>query len=407
MTRPDPTPDPAVDPGDLVTLSIHAGEEASAPSLAPDICVSTSFAVDPDAVGFSASDLTDDAPFFYTRWANPTVRQLERKLAALDGGEDAVCFGSGMGAITGLLLGTLSAGDHLVISNVAYAGTAELVHDTLPRFGIAVSPVDTSDPDAVADAITPSTRLIYAETPANPILRLTDIAALARLAGDAGCKLAVDSTLATPVATRPLALGADYVIHSLTKYACGHGGDALGGVVIGAKEAMAALRQGPLIHLGGTLSPFHAWIILRSLHTLEIRMAAHQRGALAVADFLAGHDRVSRVLYPGHPSHPQHALACRQMANFSGMVSFVAEDGAALARTIAHKIRVFAYAVSMGKSKSLIFHIPTDDLQRTSFRMTGADLARYRDWAGDGVFRLSIGLESPETLVADLDRTLS
>ena len=403
MTRPD------LD--DIATLSIHAGEEASAPSLAPDICVSTSFAVDPDAVGFSATDLTDSTPYFYTRWANPTVHQLERKLAALDGGEDAVCFGSGMAAIAGLLLGTLSAGDHLVISNVAYAGTAELVHDTLPRLGIAVSPVDTSDLDAVAAAVRPNTRLIYAETPANPILRLSDIAALAGLARDAGCKLAVDSTLATPVATRPLALGADYVIHSLTKYACGHGGDALGGVVVGAAEAMAALRQGPLIHFGGVLSPFHAWIILRSLHTLELRMAGHQRGALAVADFLAGHKRVTRVLYPGHSSHPQHALARRQMANFSGMVSFVAkdgaQDGAALARTIAQRIRVFAYAVSMGKSKSLIYHIPTDDLQRTSFRMTGTDLARYRDWAGDGVFRLSIGLESPEALVADLDQALS
>ncbi len=393
---------------DLRTLAIHAGEDPSADlgEIAPAIAMSTSFKAHPDGVQFSATALEEDAPFFYTRWANPTVRQLERKLAALDGGEDAVCFASGMAAIAALLLTKLGAGDHLVVSNVCYAGVAELVHDTLPRYGIAVSAVDTGDLRAVADAVRPETRMIYAETPANPILRLADVVGLAEIARGAGAELAIDSTLATAVATRPLALGADYVLHSLTKYVCGHGGDALGGVVIGKADRMARLRQGPLIHLGGCLSPFNAWVFLRSLHSLDLRMRAHQEGALAVARFLESHPRIARVLYPGLPSHPQHALAKRQMANFSGMVSFSADDGPALARAFADRLRLVSYAVSMGKSKSLVFYIPTEDLQQSSFKLPPGELARYRDWTGEGSFRMSVGLESPEAIIADLTTVL-
>ncbi len=395
-------------PIDLRTLAIHAGEETKEAlgEIAPAISMSTSFRAHPEGVQFSAEALSSDSAFFYTRWGNPTVRQLEEKLTALDGGEDAVCFASGMAAISALLLSLLKAGDHLIISDVCYAGVAELVHNSLSQFGIAVSCVDTGNLQAVQNALRPTTRLVYAETPANPILRLADIAGLAKIAETAGIELAIDSTLATPVATRPLELGADYVIHSLTKYVCGHGGDALGGAVIGRAQAIAALRQGPLIHLGGCISPFNAWLCLRSLHTLELRMRAHQENAFWVAQFLESHPRVDRVLYPGLPSHPQHDLAKRQMANFSGMVSFSAADGPALARDLADDLQVVSYAVSMGKSKTLVFYIPTEDLQASSFKLSPAALADYRDWTGSGTFRMSIGLESPEAVIADLAQVL-
>ena len=388
--------------------AIHAGEAdpLAADGLTPDLVLASSFQVQP-GIGFSATEMQDDTPYFYTRWANPTVRRLERKVAALDGGEDAVCFGSGMAAISHLWLSLLSAGDRLVLSNVCYAGAAELAHDTLPRFGIEVARVDTSDLAAVEAALTPNTKLVHIETPANPILRLSDIRAIAGLAQGAGAQLAVDSTMATPVATRPLDLGADFVVHSLTKYACGHGGDALGGAVIGRQAAMQALRQDALIHMGGTLSPFHAWIILRSLHTLDMRMAAHQQNALALAEAMVDHPGVARVLYPGLPSHPQHALARRQMANFSGMVSLVIRvDPDALARRIASDCRAFRYAVSLGKSKSLAVYIPTEDVLRTSFRLPEAEADAYRAWAGPGVLRLSIGLEPTEQIIDDLSAAL-
>jgi len=219
--------------------------------------------------------------------------------------------------------------------------------------------------------------------------------------------LGVDSTMATPVATKPLALGADLVAHSLTKYLNGHG-DALGGAVIGRKQAMAQLRQGALIHFGGALSPFNAWLIRRGLHTLELRMKAHEASARQVALYLESHPAIKRVIYPGLPSHPQYALAQRQMSNFSGMLTFqTKEDGAEVARRLYRKLQVFTYAVSLGKQRSLLFYIPTADILKSSFTLQGTALQSYRDFAGDGIFRVSIGLEAPEDLCADLDQALS
>jgi cystathionine gamma-synthase/methionine-gamma-lyase len=217
--------------------------------------------------------------------------------------------------------------------------------------------------------------------------------------------LSVDSTLATPIATRPIELGADFVIHSLTKYACGHG-DALGGAVIGRADAIAALRKDALIHFGGALNPFAAWLILRGLETLPARMAAHQANAAAVTNFLTAHPTVTRVLWPGDARHPQHALARRQMRNFSGMVSFTASNGASFARQLADRLKLVAYAVSLGKTRSLIFYIPTADLLHSSFQLEGDDAASYRDWASDGVFRMSVGLEDAGDIIADLEQAL-
>ena len=391
----------------IETQSIHAGLPAprsGEPVLSP-LVPASSFYAHPDDTGFSANDLNDSAPHFYTRWSNPTAQALEARLAALDGGEAALTFASGMSAITGLFLNRLKAGDHLVLSNVCYAGAAEFAHDGLSQLGISATAVDTSDPAQVAAAIRPETRLVHVETPANPILRLSDIAAIAEVAHAAGVELSVDSTMATPVATRPLDLGADFVVHSLTKYACGHG-DALGGAVVGSATAITDLRRTSLVHLGAALNPFAAWLTLRGLETLPIRMKAHEENARAVSAFLENHRRVKRVYWPGLPSHPQHELAVRQMRNFSGMVSFVADDGPALARQFADRLKTVAYAVSLGKTRSLLFYIPTDDLLASSFRLQGQEAASYRDWTGEGTFRLSVGLENADDIIADLDSAL-
>ena len=391
----------------IETQSIHAGlpaAQSGEPVLSP-LVPASSFYAHPDDIGFSANDLDDRAPHFYTRWSNPTAAALEARLAALDGGEAALTFASGMSAITGLFLNRLKVGDHLVLSNVCYAGVAEFAHDSLPNLGISVSAVDTSNPAKVAAAIRPETKLVHIETPANPILRLSDISAIAEIVHAAGAQLSVDSTMATPVATRPLELGADFVVHSLTKYACGHG-DALGGAVIGKADAITDLRKTSLIHLGAALNPFAAWLILRGLETLPIRMKAHEENARAVSSFLETHRRVKRVYWPGALSHPQHDLAVRQMRNFSGMVSFVADDGPALARRFADRLKTVAYAVSLGKTRSLLFHIPADDLIASSFRLEGDEAAAYRDWTGEGTFRLSVGPENAADIIADLDAAL-
>jgi cystathionine gamma-synthase/methionine-gamma-lyase len=368
--------------------------------------MSTNFVVDPDSVGFSAVDMKDEDPYFYARWSTPNVRALEEKLADLEDGEDALCFASGMAAASALLLGTLKSGDHLVLSDVCYAGVAELARDTLPGYGIGVTTADFSDLQAVKSAIRPNTRLLWAESPCNPILRLTDLAEVAALAHAANAQFAVDSTMATPLATRPLTLGADWVIHSLTKYLNGHG-DALGGAVVGGRHGLAKLRQHALIHFGGALSPFNAWLIRRGLHTLPLRMRAHEDSALKVASFLEEHPQVARVIYPGLASHPQHELACKQMANFSGMLTFqVKGDGQAMARQIAQRARIFNYAVSLGKQRSLIFYLPTSDMLRSSFNLAGAALESYRSYAGEGIFRTSIGLEDPNDLCRDIDQAL-
>jgi len=389
------------------TRAIHAGERPDpvTGAAAPNLVMSTTFVTEDAATGFSAHSLADDAPYLYTRWSNPTVRQLELKLADLENGEDAVAFGSGMAAATGLFLSVLKAGDHVVVSDVSYAGVAELARDSLPQLGIRVSTVDLADLDELQRAMLPTTRLVYAETPVNPLLRLADIQAIADIAHAAGTEVAVDSTLATPLATQPLDLGADYVLHSLTKYIGGHG-DALGGAIVGGRERLAQLRQAAVIRFGGVLSPFNAWLILRGVATLPLRMAAHAESAGRVARFLEQHAGVIRVIYPGLPSHPQYELACRQMTTFSGMLTFQVADGPALAHRLPERLDVFHYAVSLGHHRSLIFYLSTDELQKTSFRLDAEHLTRYRLFAGNGIFRVSIGLEDPDDLCDDLDHAL-
>jgi methionine-gamma-lyase len=390
----------------ISTRAIHAGEspDPSTGASAPSIVMSTTFVTEAGA-SFSAEDFGESTPFIYTRWGNPTIAQLERKLASLEGAEACIAFASGMAAITGLLLQSLKPGDHLVLSDVSYAGTAEFAKDYLATRGIEVTRADMSEPRNIEAATRPNTKLVYAETPANPLIRLTDIAAAARIAHAAGARLIVDSTFATPLATRPLELGADYVVHSLTKYLGGHG-DAIGGAVLGGAADLGELKKGVGIHLGGIISPFNAWLIMRGLATLPIRMRAHEEGALSVAKFLEGRRGVKRVIYPGLASHPQAELARRQMANFSGMLSFQFEDGESAARSLSDKLEVVHYAVSLGHHRSLVFYLSTADMLRTSFALSSAQEASYRAYAGEGIFRLSVGLEDAEDIIGDLDRAL-
>jgi methionine-gamma-lyase len=389
------------------TKAVHAGEfpDPVTGASAPNLVMSTTFVVGADT-GFSVEGLTEDDPFVYTRWGNPTIRQLEEKLAALEGAETAVAFASGMSAATALLLHTLKAGDHAVISDVAYAAVAEATNELFPGLGINITKVDTSDLEALSAAVSAGTKLVYIETPCNPLLRLTDIGAAAEIAHRAGAKLAVDSTFATPIATKPLALGADFVVHSLTKYLGGHG-DALGGALLGSAEDLAPLRKKTSIRLGGTLSPFNAWLIIRGLATLPLRKRAHEDNALKVAGYLETNPKVKRVIYPGLASHPQYELAKGQMKNFSGMVTFQVENGKETARLLAEKLRVIHYAVSLGHHRSLIFYLHSEELLASSFKFESQkQLASWKAFAGEGIFRLSVGLEDAEDLIADLKQAL-
>jgi methionine-gamma-lyase len=388
------------------TLSIHGGEapDPASGASAPNLVMSSTFVVD-EEISFSANNLSSETPFVYTRWANPTTQQLESKLAILEQAEAGIAFASGMAASAAVLLAHLSQGDHLVISNTNYPGTAEFARETLTRLGIEVTPVDTSELANIESAMRDNTRMVWLETPSNPLLRISDIRGAADLAHRQDALLAVDSTFASPIATRPMTLGADLVVHSLTKYIGGHG-DAMGGSVCGKQELIGPLRGEALVHYGGVISPFNAWLIMRGMATLPLRMRCHQENALAVARFLEDHDQVEKVLYPGLESHPQHALASSQMDNFSGMICFRCADPKRVAERMMQRLEVIHYAVSLGHHRSLVYLMQTDDLIGSSYRLEGEELDKYRDAAGEGVFRLSIGLEDSADLIRDLDSVL-
>jgi cystathionine beta-lyase/cystathionine gamma-synthase len=391
------------------TIAIHAGEapDLQTGALRAPIHMATSFEL--PGFGprlFDALMLESERPpHVYTRWSNPTLRALEDRLAALEGSQAALTTASGMAAVTALLFTFLGSGDHVVASEVCYAGTVELLGEHLPRLGIDVSLVNTSDVGEVQAALRPETKLLYVETPANPILRIADISALASVAHQAGALLAVVSTFAGPMLQRPLDLGADYVVHSLTKYLNGQG-DAVGGVVLGPKDGIRRIRQDMLVHLGGAMSPFNAWLIMRGLTTLPLRMARHCDNALELARFLADHPRVKRVVYPGLESHPHHDLAARQMTAFGGMLTFQLKGGLGAAVTLAEKIQLFKYATSLGHAHSLLFYYPTDIYVDAAPYLSPAQKRHIREWMGAGIVRASVGLEHVDDLIADLDRAL-
>ncbi|RTR02986.1 trans-sulfuration enzyme family protein [Halomonas nitroreducens] len=388
------------------TLAIHGGEfvDPETQASSPNLVMSSTF-VPRELTGFSALDEDESAGYIYTRSGNPTVRQLEEKLCALEGSEDARCFASGIAASHALIMGRLSSGDHAIFPENNYAGTAEFLRDSLPRFGIEVSFADTTSLEAVSAAIRPETKMLWLETPCNPTLQLADIRQLASCAHGKGVRdIVVDSTFATPIGTHPIELGADFVVHSLTKYIGGHG-DAMGGVVLGRKADLDALNLEATVHFGGVMSPFNAWLIMRGAATLPIRMRAHQEQAMAVAKWLEKNPAIKRVYYPGLPSHPQHDLACQQMNNFSGMIAFQThEDGEKIASRMIEKLEHVHFAVSLGHHRSLIYWIGTEDILKSTFRHTGQAEERFHELMGKGVFRLSVGLEHAEDICSDLDR---
>jgi methionine-gamma-lyase len=392
------------------TLALDAGLiiDPTTKAIAPNISMSVNNMLVPGEGAFSADGVSDltALPFLYARWTNPTVRQLEQRVSALEDADDALATATGVAAIAATFLTFLKSGDHLIVSDVCYAGANELARRILPDYGIEVTAVNMSRLEDVAAAFQPNTRLVHCESPCNPILRLTDLAAVASLAHQNNALLSVDSTLATPVATRPLRLGADLVIHSLTKFINGHG-DALGGVVCGRKELVEKIRSRAGVYLGASLSAQNAWLVMRGIDTLFPRLRTISDTAMRIARFLSDHPSVCAVTYPGLETHPQHDLAKRQMDVFGGMLTFQTKDPQAMALRLANKLQVAHYAFSLGHQRSIVVLLDTDDMMKSTYRLQGPQLADYRAFAGDGVFRLSAGLEAVDDLIEDLDQALS
>jgi O-succinylhomoserine sulfhydrylase len=334
----------------------------------------------------------------YARFTNPTTRIFEERLAALEGAEDCAATASGMAAILSLGLALLKAGDHVIVSKQVFGTTTVLWNKYFAKFGIEVSHVDLTDLAAWRAAIRPNTRLLFLETPSNPLTEIVDIRAVADIAHGAGALLAVDNCFCTPALQRPLTLGADVVIHSATKFLDGQG-RAIGGAVCGPKsitdEVVGVLRTA-----GPTMAPFNAWIFLKGLETLNLRMKAHSANAQKLAEWLAAHPRVSRVYYPGLASHPQHELAKRQMKGFGGIVGFEVEGGREAAWKVIDHTRLFSITANLGDVKSTITH----PASTTHGRLT--DEQRAAAGIKEGLIRLAVGLEDAEDLIRDLARGL-
>jgi cystathionine gamma-synthase len=369
------------------TLAVHAGHviDPTTGSVAPPLYLSTTFARDPEGTPLGGHT--------YIRESNPTQAQLEAALAPLEGGEAALVFASGMAAGIALLQ-SLPPGSHVLLPDDAYYGFRVAGEDFLPQWGIRADCLAMDDLAALAAAIRPETRLVWIETPSNPLLKIVDIAAVARLAREAGALSVLDNTFATPVLQRPIALGVDVVLHSSTKYFGGHS-DVQGGALIFARRDGLVERLDHLRHItGGVASPFNSWLILRGLRTLACRMAVQSANALAVARALAEHPAVARIYFPGLESHPGHAIAARQMTGgFGAMISFLAAGGKDAALRAVSRVRLFTRATSLGGVESLIEH-------RASSEGPGSRTPQ-------DLVRLSIGLEHPEDLIADLDQALA
>ncbi|AZS20180.1 MULTISPECIES: methionine gamma-lyase [unclassified Caulobacter] len=383
------------------TRAIHAGydpaEEQGA--LTPPLHLTSTFAFESAEAGGEMFAGTRPG-HFYSRISNPTTDLLERRLASLEGAEAAVATASGMGAITATLWSFLRAGDEVITDQTLYGCTFAFLRDGLTRFGVTVKQVDMTQPEALAAAITDQTRIVYFETPANPNMRLVDIAAITRIAHGAGAKVVVDNTYATPCLTRPLALGADIVVHSATKYLGGHG-DLVGGLAAGGVEDMARVRLcGVKDMTGAVMSPFTAFLVLRGLKTLSLRMARHSQSAQVVARWLEEHPAVSQVFYPGLQSFPQRDLASRQMASGGGMMAFELKGGHAAGVAMMNRLELIRRAVSLGDAETLIQH----PASMTHSPYTPEE--RAAAGIGEGMVRLSVGLEDVADILADLSMAL-
>jgi cystathionine gamma-synthase len=366
------------------TLAVHCTEpDVETGAVIPPIHLSSTFEREPDG--------TLRGGFNYTREGNPTRASLERTLATLDGGAAALSFSSGSAAASALLM-ALGPGDHVVIADDVYHGTRRLIAEHFVRWGLGVTPVDLTDIDSLRAAMTPATRMVWVESPSNPLLKIADIAAIADVARSARAVCVCDNTWSTPMITRPLDLGADIAMYSTTKYIGGHS-DLLGGAVVGREhdgffERVKSVQRSA----GGVPSPFDCWLTLRGIRTLPVRMAAHSASALRVAEYLSGHAAVERVRYPGLTTHPAHDLARRQMSSPGGMLSAEFTGGREHALGVASRLRLFVRATSLGGTESLVEH--------------RASIEGPESRTPDSLLRFSVGLEHPDDLIADLAQAL-
>ncbi|MBW8055099.1 MAG: PLP-dependent transferase [Nitrospira sp.] len=339
-----------------------------------------------------------DKGFDYTRSANPTRKLLEDNLAAIEGGKYGVSFASGMAAVDGCMK-LLSAGDHVVCSDDVYGGVSRHFNNVLARYGMSFTYVDSSDTNAVREAIGPETKMLWIETPTNPLLKVTDLQAMATIAKERDLYLSVDSTFATPVFLRPLEYGADIVMHSTTKYLSGHN-QLIGGLVVTNRKDIYDEMKFIQKTIGAVPSPFDCWLTLLGVKTLHLRMQRHAASAQRVAEYLESHPKVARVTYPGLPSHPQYEIAKAQMSGFSGMISFELKGGLPAGKTVMNNVKLCALAESLGAVETMITHPAT---------MTHADVpAQERQARGlaDGLVRLSVGIEDVDDILADLEQAL-
>jgi cystathionine gamma-synthase len=369
----------------LETLAVHAGHapDPATGAVTPPIHLSTTFERAPDG--------SLPHGFVYSRYANPNRDVLERCLAALEGGTAAAAFSSGQAA-TMTVFQALNTGDHVVLTEDAYFGTIKLVRDLFEGRGLSLTLVDGRDVAGVEAAIRKETKLIWLESPSNPLLSITDLRAVVAIARKRGVRVAVDNTWATPILQRPLELGCDLVMHSTTKYLGGHS-DTLGGVVVGREDDELFTRIRALQSLGGAVpSPFESWLVLRGVRSLPYRMRGHCAHARSVAEFLARHPAIETVHYPGLASHPAHAVAASQMSDFGGMLSIQVRGGAAEALGVASRVELFTRATSLGGPECLIEH-------RHSVEGPGSRTP-------ENLLRLSIGLEHPDDIIADLKQAL-
>ncbi len=338
--------------------------------------------------------------FTYTRFGNPTISMFEARMAALEGAPCARATASGMAAVTATLLAGLRQGDHVVAARAMFGACRYVIEEILPRFGIASTLVDGADVEQWQRAMKPATKMLFLETPANPTLAIVDLKAVANIAEGAGARLIVDNAFATPALQRPMEMGAHVVVHSSTKYIDGQG-RAMGGVILCREDFLRDHLQVFLRNTGPCLSPFNAWLHLKSLETLSLRMHAHCENALKIADFLAGHKKVSRVLYPFRADHPQHDLARAQMDGGGGVVTFVVEGGKEGAFRLENALELIDVSNNLGDAKSLITHPATTTHQRLTAE------ARAELGITDGMLRLSVGLEDPADLCDDLQQALA
>jgi len=379
------------------TRAIHHGYDPAKNdfALTPPLHLTSTFAF-PDAETGGALFAGEAEGHIYSRISNPTVALLEARIANLEGAEAGLATASGMGAISSLMWTLLKPGDEIITDKTLYGCTFAFMRDGLSRFGIKITHVDLRAPENLAAAISAKTRLVYFETPANPNMRLVDIREAARIAHAAGALVAVDNTYATPLLTRPIELGADFVVHSATKYLGGHG-DLVAGMVLGRAESIKEVRMvGVKDMTGSVMSPFNAMLVMRGLKTLQLRMARHCESGLRVARWLEAQPGVETVYYPGLESHPQHDLAKRQMPGFGGMIALELKGGYEAGIAMMNRLRMIRRAVSLGDAETLVQH-PASMTHSTYSREE-----RIEHGISDGLVRLSVGLEDAEDILADL-----